>query len=143
MVRIFWYSAGIILFLDQLLKYIVEVANPSVQILPFFSIEYVRNIGAGFGILPGKQLLFIIIAFIVLFLIYKYYGSIPKTISIQVAYGIITGGVVGNLLDRIFRGYVVDFLDFFIGTFHWPAFNIADAGLVVGIIILLYHNMKN
>ena len=133
-------SAGIVLALDALTKLLIVIFQPNFKLLPFFSVIYVKNTGAGFGILKDYNVLLIFVSLIVLYFIYKYYKKIPNAETF--AFALISGGIVGNLMDRIFRGYVVDFLDFFIGTNHWPAFNIADSCLVIGVCLLLYYNWK-
>lgn len=96
--------------------------------------------GAGFGIMQNQVLLLILISIAVLVGIIWY----RKKMQIQeiIPFALITGGLIGNLIDRIFRGHVIDFLDFFITTHHWPAFNIADIALVVGVGLLIYQDTK-
>ncbi len=139
MVYIFWL---IIVVADQLIKSIIDrnfVAGQSMPVLnDIFHLTYVKNTGAVFGILQGRNVFFIISAIIiiimaiVLFYIYGYRG---KNIWFSLACGLILGGASGNLIDRIRAGYVIDYLDFRI----WPVFNLADAVIVTGagIIILL------
>ena len=130
----------ITLFLDIITKYLIVKFEPSFN-LPFFSLVNIQNTGALFGYFQGFQILFIIIGFVVLYGVYHYYSSFKNTPSI-VGLSLITAGAIGNLLDRIFRGHVVDFLDFFLGNYHWPAFNISDTALVVGVILLLIYYKK-
>jgi len=129
--------AALVLFLDQLTKYIVVTylkTYESIEILPVFQIVHVRNTGAAFGILRGLgngvfigiTILAIMIIVVLLF----------KSKDDHVAFSLILGGALGNLTDRLLRGYVVDFLDFHVGKFHWPAFNVADSALTFGIGLL-------
>jgi len=129
-----------IVAIDQLTKWIITTVTPSISILPFFSIITVKNMGAGFGIMQNQVLLLILISIAVLVGIIWY----RKKMQIQeiIPFALITGGLIGNLIDRIFRGHVIDFLDFFITTHHWPAFNIADIALVVGVGLLIYQDTK-
>jgi len=128
------YSILIVLF-DQILKYIVEVLNLNIVLSSFFSLVYIKNQGAAFGILHGFQWLFILIALIVFGIMIYYYKKINNNkILLLVSWSLIIGGLLGNLIDRIFRGYVVDYISFS----FWPAFNVADSCLVVGVILLLY-----
>jgi len=130
-----------IAILDQLTKWIIATTTPSLQLLPFFSIVTVKNFGAGFGILQGKVITLTLISLLVLGGILWYKHKMQEQELIPFA--LITGGLIGNLIDRVFRGHVIDFLDFFIGSYHWPAFNIADIALVVGVGLLVYIDSKN
>ena len=103
----------------------------------FFYITYVENKGAAWGILEDQRILLLIISVIVLFLINKYINKETLDKWEALSYGVIIGGIVGNLVDRIFRGFVIDFLDFRIFGYHYPVFNLADVFIVIGIIIML------
>ena len=94
--------------------------------------------GAGFGILAGRQNFFIIIAGLIItgLLIYKYQAADNRLLDL--ALGLIIGGALGNVIDRIFLGYVVDYLDFRI----WPVFNLADAMIVIGSGIFIFYFWK-
>ncbi len=133
-----------VVMLDQATKHMIS-ANLTVydsrEILPFLHIVHVRNIGAAFGMFKGLGKTFFIIlsasaiAFIIYLLVRKTYNTIGLSL--------ILGGAIGNLIDRLVYGMVIDFIDFSVGTFHWPAFNIADSSLTIGIgIILLSHLFK-
>jgi signal peptidase II len=122
---------------DQITKYmIVNSLSPfdSIEVFPFLQIVNVRNTGAAFGSFKNLGSSFFIIAsvaaviFITALLMKRTYSTIGLSL--------ILGGAIGNLIDRIFYGKVVDFIDFFIGSFHWPAFNVADSALTVGIIVI-------
>lgn len=123
--------------LDQFTKYIIHTylkTYESIEVLPFFQIVHVRNTGAAFGILRGLgngvfigiTILAILIVVLLLF----------KSNDDRVAFSLILGGALGNLTDRLIRGYVVDFLDLYVGKYHWPAFNVADSALTFGIGLL-------
>ncbi|MCL5024133.1 MAG: signal peptidase II [Nitrospirae bacterium] len=135
------HSAGIallVVFLDQLTKYLVRnLMSPfdTIKVLPFFDLVSVRNEGAAFGMLKGLgNAAFIAVSLIaivfVLFLLFK--GREDKF-----ALSLILGGAAGNLIDRVAFGRVTDFIDLFAGTFHWPAFNIADSALTIGLMLLV------
>ncbi|MBT3304227.1 signal peptidase II [Candidatus Woesearchaeota archaeon] len=134
--------ALLIIIVDIITKQLIVIFNPNLKLLPFFSLIYVKNTGAGFGILSGMNVLLIVISVLVLVGIGYYYKKIPKESWVLVASGLITGGIVGNLIDRVFRGFVVDFLDFFVSSWHWPAFNVADSALVIGVVILIIYYWK-
>lgn len=119
---------------DQVLKYIV-LSSQFVFNRGFFSIHVVTNSGAGFGILQGKTALLSFISCIVIAVIVLLYRKIPQDRTAQILFGLFLGGVMGNFLDRIIRGYVIDFIDF---TF-WPSFNIADAAISAAVIGLTWY----
>lgn len=124
--------------IDQLTKYLADgfvgPANP-VALLPFINLVNVKNTGAAFGLFKVLGNTFFIgisvvaIAFIV-FLILK---GRENCLGLS----LILSGAAGNLIDRVFLGHVRDFMDFYIGDYHWPAFNVADSALTVGIFILV------
>ena len=104
----------------------------------FFYITYLKNKGAAWSILEGNRFLLIIISVIAFCFIL---GCILKEKNIDkiesLSYGILIGGILGNLFDRIFYGYVIDFLDFNIFGYNYPVFNIADVLIVVGVLIMI------
>ncbi len=108
-----------------------------------FDLVYVTNTGAAFGFLAGsknllRQAFFVAVAVIALIVIVFAYGHLKRQGRIFVyALGLIAGGAVGNLIDRLRFGSVVDFLDFYLGSYHWPAFNVADSAITVGVALFL------
>ncbi|QEK11986.1 signal peptidase II [Crassaminicella thermophila] len=130
----------LIIILDQLSKYIVQSifsVNKSMPIIEnIFHLTYVRNVGAAFGILQNQKMFFVIITLVVIsgiILFTRTQTNIHKLVVYSLS--LIVGGAIGNLIDRIRFGYVVDFFDFRI----WPVFNIADISIVVGAILLSYY----
>ncbi|MBI4980389.1 signal peptidase II [Candidatus Woesearchaeota archaeon] len=123
--------------LDQLLKYIILISNPSLN-FNILTIHLVQNTGAGFGVLKNQTLLLGIISLCVVLAVLFNYKKIQKEYLPQVWWGIFLGGVVGNLIDRFFRGMVIDFIDFS----FWPAFNAADAVITVSVIGLVIYYWK-
>jgi signal peptidase II len=109
-----------------------------------FDLVYVTNTGAAFGFLAGsknllRQAFFVAVAIIALIVIVFAYGHLKRQGRIFVyALGLIAGGAVGNLIDRLRFGSVVDFLDFYLGSYHWPAFNVADSAITVGVALFLF-----
>ena len=107
-----------------------------------FSLTYVRNSGAAFGILHKapphlRDPFFIVVPLIALFVILFLFYRLPDDQWLTaVSLSLILSGAVGNLVDRLRFGYVIDFLDFYIKDYHWPAFNVADSCIVVGVSIL-------
>lgn len=122
----------LIVLVDRVTKIIAASLSQPVD-LGLFMLRLVINTGASFGILKGMNLFFIIISVLVLGVLAFYYGKIPK-----VSLVLITGGVIGNLADRIFLGHVIDFIDF--GFF--PVFNIADSAITIGVLIWLILILK-
>ena len=129
------------LLIDQLVKIIV-VNNmklfDSIDIINnFFSVTYVRNTGAAWSILSGNVFFLILISIIALVVIYMYFIKNKKLTKLEnISYGLLIGGILGNLTDRIIHGYVIDFLDFKIINYDFPIFNIADICIVVSIILI-------
>ncbi len=131
----------VIVAADQLIKLVINNKFVYGQSLPviknIFHLTYVKNTGAAFGIFQNQNMFFIISALIIIVIIAIYINIInKKSIWFKLAAGLILGGAVGNLIDRIRVGYVIDYLDFRI----WPVFNLADSAIVIGagIMILLF-----
>lgn len=105
----------------------------------FFYIVYTNNTGAAFSILLGKRIFLIVVALIIIGFLFFYIkkNSVSKKIDV-IAFSFIIGGSLGNLFDRIVRGYVVDFLSIRFGNYNFPIFNIADTLIVVGVFLLLF-----
>ena len=134
--------ATLVVLLDQLTKLWVRTNSPQVELLPGFLdlISVPPNYGAAFGLLANQTFLLIAItiASIVIILLLLRYLS-PATILSIVSIGLILGGAIGNLIDRLRFGYVVDFIDVHLGElFHWYTFNLADSAIVVGIFVFIY-----
>jgi len=108
----------------------------------FFNITYVRNTGVAFGIFssissPAKSLLLSVFTAVAAVIVITYSVRSPaRNRILQVALALILGGALGNLYDRLAYRYVVDFLEFYVGTYHWPSFNIADSAISIGIALL-------
>lgn len=124
--------AVIIVFLDQLTKWLVEMYKP-IWSVSVFTLHYATNTGAGFSILQGRAFVLGFISLIAAGLILWQYDTFPAKRWVQICLGLVLGGIVGNMLDRFFREYVIDFLDFS----FWPSFNVADAAISVGMIGLV------
>ncbi len=141
-----YFLISIIIFIDQLSKYAaikyLKDAKPYIIINNFFELTYVENRGAAFGILKHKRVLFIVITFaVILFLTFYLFGNHKSLNRLTIlAVSLLIGGAIGNLIDRIRFGYVVDFLSFrFFRKYDFPVFNFADICIVIstGIIVLL------
>ena len=137
---IIFLSTFLIVSFDQLSKFLIAGSFKLNQSLPIindvFHLTFVKNTGAGFGIFRGYNIFLIFISMFVVGIILYYYRKIGENERLlQLLVGFIFGGVVGNLIDRIRLGYVIDFLDFRI----WPVFNIADSFVTIGIIGLIIY----
>ena len=109
----------------------------------FFNITYVRNTGAAWSILSDKTWLLIVVSLmIMLFIIFYIYKNRPKTNLEKISYSMILGGSIGNFLDRIIYGYVIDFFDFYIFGYDYPIFNLADSFILVGVILLMIYTWR-
>jgi len=141
--------AGAVLVLDQATKALVLKHLPLGESLPvipgFFDLTHVHNPGGAFGFLSGmsaefRGLLFVAVSLLAVALILYFYWQTPvRQRLLAVGLSLIFGGAVGNLVDRIRFGIVVDFLDLYAGELHWPAFNVADSAITVGVLIFGYH----
>lgn len=113
----------------------------------FFNLSHVHNRGAAFGFLNSASIewqvpLFIAINVVSIgFILYLVRSAKRDTFAMMGGLGMILGGAIGNLIDRVARGHVVDFLDFYVGPYHWPSFNVADIGICVGagLVILAFY----
>ena len=138
----------IIVAFDQLTKFFI--ANnisqyESVTVIPgFFKLVHVRNDGAIFGFFShsGKPWVFVVLtvaSLIALILVIYYFHIVPAKDKIfKLALALILAGALGNLIDRFLRGYVVDFLHFYVKRWQWPSFNVADSCITIGAVLLLY-----
>ena len=145
------FALTIIFALDQASKAVVQHTVPLYGSIPvirgFFNLTYVKNTGAAFGLFAGdtnafRTLFFVTITVGALVLIFWLFRRIKEDrVLIPLSFAMIIAGAVGNLVDRIRWGYVIDFLDFYWQTYHWPAFNIADSAITVGVALLFIENL--
>ncbi len=139
--KIFIWGFAIVI-VDQLLKFLVintlKLTESIAVINNFFYITYIQNEGAAWGIFYGHRWFLIIISLIALYAIIKYFLlDIIITKAELIGYSLLLGGITGNLIDRISHGYVIDYADFYILGYNYPVFNLADASIVVGSIIVI------
>ena len=139
--------AFIFALLDQILKNIIvynmNFNDEIIIIKNFFSINLVGNSGAAFSILQNATLLLVLISIIainVIYFLFIYNKKISKKESIL--YGILIGGIIGNLVDRAFYGYVIDYISFKLFKYNFPIFNLADIFIVISIIIIVLFSIK-
>ena len=147
-VKLAWVAALVIL-VDQVSKALILNNLPmhqSVNVIEgLFDITHIRNPGGAFGLMANmsaatRMFVFLFLSSLAVGLLFYLYIKTPKTHSfLATGFAMIFGGAIGNLIDRIRFGNVVDFLDFYIGKYHWPAFNIADSAITIGIFIFVFH----
>ena len=141
--------AALIILLDQATKMLVVVGIPmygSIAVIPgFFDLTHIYNTGGAFGFLAGKSSLFRHLFFLTAaviamgMIVYLYLKTPQDYVFLRGGLSLILGGALGNVIDRVRIGKVVDFLDLHIQGMHWPAFNVADSAITVGIFIFIYH----
>lgn len=129
----------LVIIIDQAIKLLITNVSNIEIIKNFFSITYVRNYGAAFSILNGSRWFLIITAIIAIILVYLFLIKNKNLTTIaSFSYGILLGGIIGNLIDRMIFGYVIDYLDFNIFGYNYPIFNFADTCIVIGAFLLVF-----
>ena len=137
--NIFIFSiALLIVLLDQLTKFLIKQnfqLNESVPIINnVFHMTYITNTGSAFGLFRGFNVFFVMFSVIVIIAVFYYIEKIKNNERmLQLSAGLLLGGTIGNLIDRLFHGFVIDFLDFRV----WPVFNIADSAVTISVIFLI------
>lgn len=142
--RWLWLSV-IVVILDQITKYVALTQlseRPPIEILPFFNFALVFNSGAAFGFLNDadgwQNSFFIALASIISVVFLVMIARLkPTELQLAIAFSLVLGGAVGNLMDRFVNGYVIDFLDFYYGSWHFPTFNVADSAISIGAVFLI------
>ena len=134
----------------QIITHVMNVGQSVKVINNFFYITYVNNYGAAWSILEDQRILLLIISVFVLFLINKTMNKETLNKLECFSYGMIIGGIIGNIFDRVFYSFVIDFIDFRLFGYNYPVFNLADTFIVIGIIIMAiitirkeYHERSN
>ena len=144
--------ALVVIVLDQLTKAMVLARMDLHQSIPlvdgFFALTYVRNTGAAFGIFAGHDSALrvpalLAVAALALGVLLWFVRTVPVDRKLVIAAcGAVLGGAIGNMIDRAAYGEVIDFFDVYVGTWHWPAFNVADAAITCGVIVLCLDALK-
>lgn len=147
---LFWlWVSGIVFVLDQLSKYIAEaslVLHEPVAVMPLFNFTLAYNTGAAFSFLAGaggwQRWFFALIAIAISAFLAGWLLKLPRSQRwLGVALAMVLGGAIGNLWDRLVYGHVIDFIDWYYGSYHWPAFNIADSAISVGAVMLIIESL--
>jgi signal peptidase II len=147
--RWLWLTAFIFL-IDHVSKILITksvAAYQGITLTPFLNLILRHNYGASFSFLSGaggwQRWFFVALAVVISIVILKYLYSMPKNKNfLACALALILGGAIGNLFDRLTLGYVIDFIDFHINTWHFATFNIADSAITIGVIMWLLSNLK-
>ncbi len=150
--RLLLILAAFIFISDQITKIWIIERLPlgsygpghSITIIPdFFYLVHVGNTGAAWSMLTGKSTLLAVIAIATLVGIYIWRRALALRDRLaQVAFGLLCGGIIGNLVDRLQHGHVVDFLDFHFGDYIYPTFNVADSAICVGVFFYIWHSFR-
>lgn len=143
--RRYAWVAVVVLILDQLTKYLAAgylMRQGEIHLLPFLNLVLVHNTGAAFGFLSSaggwQNVFFIVVALAACaFILWMGWRLGAKDKLLATALMLVLGGALGNLVDRVFHGYVIDFIDVYYGTWHWPAFNVADSAITIGAVLLI------
>ncbi len=148
---IFFFIVVAVVLFDQLTKlWVVRsfALFESLEIIPgFFNLTYLTNKGAAFGFLAGhngawRHYLFLVLGCVALVVIVMAWSRLRYEHRLYaISLPLIAGGAIGNLIDRVRLGSVVDFLDVFVGSYHWPAFNVADSAISMGVALFLLANI--
>ena len=146
---LFYAVAGGVVALDQITKSAVlavfrpdETLPRAIRVIPgLFDLVYVRNTGIAFGLFAGNNVLWLAVAaFFIAFAVMVGRRLDWAPLGTNLVAGLIVAGALGNLVDRALRGSVVDFLDFYWGVHHWPAFNVADSAITVAVAVLVFRS---
>ncbi|SER52440.1 signal peptidase II [Salisediminibacterium halotolerans] len=144
---IYYFIAIAVIALDQITKYFVVRYMDIGESIPLIdNVLYLtshRNAGAAFGILQGQMWLFFIATIIVVsIIVYLMISQVQGSKWFGTSLGLVLGGAIGNFIDRMLAGEVVDFIDVFIFAYNYPIFNVADMALVTGVIMMMIHFIK-
>ncbi len=141
--------SGIVVLMDQITKKLIMARlglYETIQVIDnFFNITHVLNPGGAFGLFATqsqlvRNLVFLVLSSgVALFILWFYFRVARTHLWLSLGLALIFGGAAGNLIDRFRYGHVVDFLDVYVGTAHWPAFNVADSAISIGMGVLIYH----
>ncbi len=150
---LFSVIAGLVIGVDQLTKILILNRLQLGQVVPiipgFFNLTHVHNPGGAFGFLASngsilRPIVFFGAAILALGLILYFQYKTPESYRyLSSALALVFGGAIGNLIDRFRMGEVVDFLDVYVGSHHWPSFNVADSAITIGVAIFIFHIFTN
>lgn len=145
-----WLSVtAVVIIIDQLTKWVMSSwlsLYETVNIMPFFNLTMAHNTGAAFSFLAQaggwQRWFFVGLATVISLVLIVWLRKVTDKTVEALSISLILGGAIGNVIDRINLGYVIDFLDVYYGSYHWPAFNIADSAIVVGACLLIIDSFR-
>ena len=143
--------SAIIIGLDQATKWLMVswlALYETVAIMPYFNLTMAHNHGAAFSFLAQaggwQRWFFIVLALVISTVLVVWLAKLKPEAKLEaISLSLILGGAIGNVIDRIYYGYVIDFLDIYIGSSHWPAFNVADSAICIGAVLLIIDSIKS
>jgi signal peptidase II len=143
-------SALVIIF-DQLTKWLMSNwldLYETVAVVPYFNLTLAHNYGAAFSFLASaggwQRWFFTLLAVVVSIVLIVWMKRLKAQARLEaISLALILGGAIGNVIDRVVHGYVIDFLDVYVGSYHWPAFNIADSAICVGAVLLIFDSFRS
>lgn len=151
--RVLWLLALAVFVLDQVTKAWICAKLPlgsygaygGIEVIPdFFYLVHVGNTGAAWSLFTGKSFYLALLALVTLLTIFFWRRALGlEGRTAQIAFGLLCGGIVGNLVDRLLHGHVIDFLDFHFGSYVYPTFNVADSGICLGVALYVWHSLRH
>lgn len=143
--------SALVIVLDQLTKsFMVHwlELHQTVEVVPFFNFTLAHNYGAAFSFLASaggwQRWFFVLLAVTISIVLTIWLKRLPAHAKLEAtSLALILGGALGNVIDRLIYGYVIDFLDVYYGSYHWPAFNIADSAICIGAVLLILDSFRN
>jgi signal peptidase II len=143
--------SALVIVLDQLTKWLMSSwldLYETVAIIPYFNLTLAHNYGAAFSFLASaggwQRWFFTILAIVVSVALTIWMKRLKAHARLEaISLALILGGAIGNVIDRVVHGYVIDFLDVYVGSYHWPAFNIADSAICVGAVLLVFDSFRS
>jgi signal peptidase II len=143
--------SAVIIALDQVTKGIMVswlALYETVAVMPYFNLTMAHNHGAAFSFLAQEsgwqRWFFISLAVTISFVLLIWLAKLKPSAKLEaISLSLILGGAIGNVIDRFYYGYVIDFLDVYLGASHWPAFNVADSAICIGAVLLILDSFKS
>ncbi len=149
MLKFLWLT-GLVIVLDQASKWLMVSwlsLYETVAVIPYFNLTMAHNTGAAFSFLAGaggwQRWFFVGLTAVISIGLFVWLKKLSVQAKLEaLSISLILGGAIGNVIDRLYFGYVIDFLDVYYGSYHWPAFNIADSAIVVGAALLIIDSFR-
>lgn len=143
--------SALVVIVDQLTKWLMSSwldLYETVAIIPYFNLTLAHNYGAAFSFLASaggwQRWFFTLLAIVVSIVLTVWMKRLKAHARLEaISLALILGGAIGNVIDRVLHGYVIDFLDVYVGSYHWPAFNVADSAICVGAVLLIFDSFRS